>query len=1042
MKEGTTCFIFICLLFGTVQAQGQDLHTIWSHAVLGQQGLSAGYNWYICHDSEGFVWASSLAGLNRFDGHQIKQYHPIPGDTTSLFEEQVYSDFFEDNSKDIWFSTPNAIHCYKRKHDNFRRYKLLDENHNAIPGDYTVNFLEKDRFLWVKADTNIYRMDIKNPARPVQKITSSKQFKCEVGLGEGGSVSKLYMYGTNKGVEIHLVEEGKLRGIRKHFDELLIREIIHRSDTAVWVAGNLNGVFRWNPTKARQNIKQVGGILSGASCAMIALDNKHLLILAVDLGIFLLDETNHSCREISYGEIGQEKFELQNFKGGWIDKQNNLWVPDITSGFRYANLDKTKFKSLPLPPAVNPNKNITYWAIEEDLEGNIWQATSHAGVFVSDKNGKLIHHLLHKPSDANSMPSNMVADLVYDSTKNRIWVASPLWLAWCSTSKPGFFHKIIPGYLDSNLRFKHLHLTRNGQLLVTTEHNGIFEIKESGKTYSLDALKATEAGSYQTIYEDSESNIYCVKDAKITEVFKYLNGKLNPIGSLPIGGLINGFYEDKRNKILWFATSEGLVKVDKKSPVPKPTYYTTKDGLPGNFIAAIETDSKKRVWVSTNKGIACFKNMDLSDIRSFTLADGILSTEFHMTASLRKRNGDIWFGGANGITIVPEGLENLARGQKPKIQLTSIHINNEPLDPSIRCRETGATNVSQIKQLVLPYKSNTISFEFAVIEYGDPSANQFEYKLEGADDNWIKGNMRNPKFPTYSNLAPNTYRLIVKAANSDGVEGAVEQVIEIKITPPWYATLWARILGAILVLLSLYGLYRLRIAQVEKREKIRRMEAEYKQLAAETETAVLRLQMNPHFIFNSMNSISSYILSKDIETANAYLGRFARLMRTILNLAAKPRIFVADEIEFLEQYIKTEAMRFEQKFEYKIEVDQAIEPDEVLIPTMILQPFVENAIWHGLSSRQGQGMVYIRFEKSGDSLVCSVEDNGKGREAAAAKGKSANHESKALKITERRLQLLSEKMAKPASLEFIDLKDGAGNPTGTRVVVRMPFMEE
>jgi LytS/YehU family sensor histidine kinase len=150
---------------------------------------------------------------------------------------------------------------------------------------------------------------------------------------------------------------------------------------------------------------------------------------------------------------------------------------------------------------------------------------------------------------------------------------------------------------------------------------------------------------------------------------------------------------------------------------------------------------------------------------------------------------------------------------------------------------------------------------------------------------------------------------------------------------------------------------------------------------------------------------------------------------------------VADEIEFLEHYKKTEALRFEQKFEYKIEVDPTIDPYEVLVPTMILQPFVENAIWHGLSSRHGQGKMRIGFEKSGESLVSSVEDNGKGRETAA-KEKDAKHKSKALKITERRLHLLSEEKARPASLELIDLKDGAGNPNGTRVIIRLPFMDE
>jgi len=184
--------------------------------------------------------------------------------------------------------------------------------------------------------------------------------------------------------------------------------------------------------------------------------------------------------------------------------------------------------------------------------------------------------------------------------------------------------------------------------------------------------------------------------------------------------------------------------------------------------------------------------------------------------------------------------------------------------------------------------------------------------MKGQEDKWVFSDTKN--FARYANLAPGDYTFEVDATNSDGIWSNNPAQLDITILPPWYQTWWARTLAALAISGIVYLIYRNRVQQIQKEANFKRKEAEYKQLAAETETAVLRLQMNPHFIFNSMNSISSYLLQKDIETANDYLGRFAKLMRKILIVAEEPYLPLYDEIELLEQYMQAEAMRFEEKF--------------------------------------------------------------------------------------------------------------------------------
>jgi len=161
-------------------------------------------------------------------------------------------------------------------------------------------------------------------------------------------------------------------------------------------------------------------------------------------------------------------------------------------------------------------------------------------------------------------------------------------------------------------------------------------------------------------------------------------------------------------------------------------------------------------------------------------------------------------------------------------------------------------------------------------------------------------------------------------------------------------------------------------------------------------------------------------------------------MRLILDLASKPLIPIADEVELLEQYMAAEAMRFENKFTWQVDLDEALDPEEIMLPTMILQPFVENAIWHGFSRKTSLGLINIRFKKLGDSMLCTVEDNGIGR-MESSKNESVLHESKAVQITEQRLQLIEQSEASKTNLEIIDLYDSAGLPIGTKVEIRLPL---
>jgi putative methionine-R-sulfoxide reductase with GAF domain len=213
------------------------------------------------------------------------------------------------------------------------------------------------------------------------------------------------------------------------------------------------------------------------------------------------------------------------------------------------------------------------------------------------------------------------------------------------------------------------------------------------------------------------------------------------------------------------------------------------------------------------------------------------------------------------------------------------------------------------------------------------------------------------------------------------------------------------------------------------------------QRMAEVEMQALRAQMNPHFIFNCLNSINRYIVKSDQQTASLYLTKFAKLIRLILDNSNSKNVLLSSELEALKLYIDMEALRFDKKFSYQVEVDEGIGPDSIEVPPLIIQPYVENAIWHGLLHKQTVGHLHIHFSMSGSSLQCVIKDNGVGREKAnELRSKSVTtKKSLGMKLTEDRLALLNKHAQRNASINIIDLKDERGEALGTQVILLIPI---
>ncbi len=249
--------------------------------------------------------------------------------------------------------------------------------------------------------------------------------------------------------------------------------------------------------------------------------------------------------------------------------------------------------------------------------------------------------------------------------------------------------------------------------------------------------------------------------------------------------------------------------------------------------------------------------------------------------------------------------------------------------------------------------------------------------------------------------------------------------------PPWFAA--SNLMFLALMLDGLFFLVALTLRDRQiLTEKIR-----LEQQATANELRALRAQMNPHFIFNALNSIKSFTLDNKADEANYYLTKFSKLIRQVLEQSRSEKISLKSELETLSLYLDMEKLRVNNKFEYEIVVDEAVETEFVELPPMLIQPYVENAIWHGLMPKEGHGQVSIRIKQPANGLCITVEDNGIGRKKAVELGSKTrtNHKSFGMKITAERLHMLKQLYQINATIWVDDLADASGHPTGTRVVI-------
>jgi len=1033
--------LFFLLAFSTLLPGQKEVLYFHQVTVAADNLTSQNYNYYILKDSEGFVWISSINGLNRFDGREAKAYLPALGDSTSLADGNIQSLFFEGRGGSLWFNTVDAIHRYDRYTDAFQRFQLKGIKAEAQK-EYQLLYVDTlNEELWVRHYNDLFIRPLSGKGEQIFVGAYNFNIDCKI-LKENKTGSlQLYLPGHTglqlvsfagkKGtppIEYRLdIRNPNFRVSAFHKDEAGERLYVG-ADTGLFVIG-LHG-------QEKIQVKTFEGRPLPEAIGIVDIGGGRLAVATKNHGIYLFDTYSLQFTAQVYRDENGTIVPFQpQIDKVYLDPDQTLWVSCPGKGVYYTNLQKKKFSASLQRFADSPEMQSHVRAMAEDKGGRIWCLTRD-GIVVLNAAGERLPGFESLQEEA--APFNKGESFyIYADAEGRIWACTQAGL-FVFPEANEYYQKVAEAVSGKDIAITFIRQMSNGRILASSSARGMFEVRENEGRFHLEQLPELpeNIGEYTWIFEGPSGRVWLNKNVNELLLFHWNGRRLEKDTGLLLKPMVTSLLEGAGQSLLWVATAMGLFKVAERGG----GYILERDTVfPIQTVNGLLRDEEGSLWASTNRGLVKYQP-EQAKYRIYGQPEGLQSMEFNFWSCLKTRNGKLAFGGVNGANIFhPSEIGDITLEARPAI--TRILIGDE-VAKGLKCSKTGTFNISHIKKLVLRYHQNTLSFFFAPLDNSGPSSNQFRYQMIGLDqkpvDNGTSG------FVRYANLPPGNYQFVVEASNSDGVWSGRRAFLELVIRPPFWRTPWFYCLLVLAVILAGYRFYRFRIGQVREKEEhlrkeaeFRQKEAEYKQLVAETKTAVLRLQMNPHFIFNSMNSISSYILQKDIATANDYLHRFSRLMRMILNYADQPVIAIADEIELLDHYLQTEAMRFHKKIEYAFDISEELDTDDTFIPTMLLQPFVENAIWHGLSPKEDGGMIRIGFHIDAGSLLCSVEDNGIGRAKASG---DKTHESKAISITERRLQMLEAEHRQPASLEIIDLHDANGYPSGTRVNVRLPIL--
>jgi len=943
------------------------------------EGLPTNEVFYVYQDYKGCVWLATAYGVCWFDGR-----HFFSAENPKEFRNSSILEIKEDHKKQLWFVSLKG-NLYYQKSDR------------VIPFVYNSEIQDK---------LNTNKGHIKNSFLPFSDSSAVISFKERgaVIVGRNGIVS--YKYPNQRNLVLVDYSKGN------PFISFHYQNSITESNVAVLDSKKPPLVVR------------------------LGLAPTHLYAIRLKNGnkVFSLDRIVYVV-----GDGWVKKYEMENAVTGiYEDRDSHIWLS--VNGHGAYCYSKENFTEKPLLRILEKE---VVTSILQDRENSFWFSTLNSGVFfapslsflnyttksglLSDKITKVtstgddvwvgyadgfvskisengsIKHFASKGSNSFS-----VKDLCFFKDDNTVWVCSDILYLIKNSNVNPVEKRLVAGNKNPNYALlpRALEKSRDGGVWIAS-NRGFKKVKDGKVVY--DSHETGDfSGVVYSLDEENNGDLWIASNA----LFLYSKGKVRQIAEknpLLNTSIIKGKINEFDNRF-WFGTkSNGVIVFTGKK-------FVQIKGLQSNNVSSFDF-RKNQVWVGTNCGVDCITIDQVEPIRyrikHYNTSHGLISDDVKDICISGDRVFLATFSGLSCFDISKDVDNKVA----PAVRISSMRVNDKDM------------NFHRL--LMLNHDQNFIDISFNAFTYKRKGDVRYRYKVEGLSDKWFyttEETIRLYKLP------PGDYRLTIAAENNDRVWSNNPASVRFSIAKPFWSTYWFNGLCLIVIALIAFAIFRTRLRIVQKISMHEQKENLWKNQS-------LSLQMNPHFIFNTLNSIQLYILKCDVDSSLHYLSKFSSLMRKTLENSSKMNITLKEELESLELYLELESLRCEGKFLYRIECDPSISLADSYIPTLLIQPYVENSIWHGIMPKASSGHILIRIQNVGAFIKCSITDDGIGRVKSQEIQRMSlvrRHKSFATKITSSRIEILKSLYSKDFSLEYVDKYDNDGNALGTEVILIFP----
>jgi len=984
LKLLKSVLLLFCLtvVFSVVKAQSYALRHYDTN-----DGLPSSEIYHALQDSKGYIWFATDNGVSKFNGYEFTNY-----DISDGLAQSTILEIFEDYKGRIWFISISATLSFFENGQihPFEYNNILAEEIKKKPvplkSSFYVDSLDKV-YLGIEGAgivTISATGDIKKPYKNKNKSIRSQLIELP-----NKKVLVSYYYGFNMDSILYVKKKVKIPLKLQDFPEYFIKHYF---------------AIKYNEDR-------------------IIISSKHLIY---DISNYIIIEKN--------------KFP---FNIHWLSKDynNNIWVCGKDSGawcFKNGVIKKT--------PDIKLLENYNISSVLLDNKGGYWFTTLHNGVF-------------YLPS-LNVSYFNTENDLVKNNVNTAFKYKDSLWI--------GYHSNLLT--LKNNNKTKNIKLSEKSGVEVTkifydTINNEIVV----GTSFYLHTIKEGQVSSFYDNHEKSSPNVagyFNVNDVISDNKGGYWicggngfyhlkNGKTDFSSNLDKNFRlrINALFLDKENT-LWLGTINGLWKYKNKYlqylgrinnlfkyrvldivefqnkmiigtkgggilVLHKDSIeHITKDnGLTSNTITSM-TVSGEYIWAGTKNGLNRIKlkteNNPKLQIKKITKAHGLLTNEIRRVLAV---DSSLFISTNNGL-----------------IKFNTNSIKKDTLEVPVYYKKILINNKKVLLKASykLKHNENNLYIKFEGISFKNANNILYKYMMKGVDTAWTYTKNKELRF---SFLPPGNYTLLINAMNADEIWNTVPIRMSFSISQPFWKTTVFIIFGIIIFLILIYFFFRTVLNEIRKKTALKNELNKFMNQA-------LVNQMNPHFLFNALNSINNYILKNDKKEASKYLTKFSGLIRLILENSQKEYITIYEEIKANKLYLDIETSRLKNNIEYEFIVEKSVDQFATKVPSLLIQPFLENAVWHGIQPLDKKGVITVTISKKDLFLQIEVMDNGIGRK----KSRKVNNNNKfkkqslGIEISRKRMKILEQLYPKKANIEYRDLYNG-NEAAGTLVIISIPFIK-